>query len=366
MSVERALAEHRQHLDLARDADPLVVGAELVAGEVETGVVPADADPDPVADREDRRVAVARALDRDEIVLVAARHVVVVRGQGVAVGRRRRRRRPDRCSGRRSPRRGRRRCVARTRSPRCSTPRVRADRRRRLGAAVELLEEPRHESARRRRRTDRQARAARRPIARRAGTSGRVALARDRVAARLADRGADLRVGAGDAQQRDRRRGHAGMYRLTTGQRGQQLGVGIHVPVDVGVGRRHGAGRAGAGQRLPDAPVGQPDAEQPRELRVGQRVRVGARPRLGPVPLAGAGPKRIVVHGSPASAIASSIPSARRAPSGGRVRVGVRRQHLGERGDCAAAADSGFPNSVPPVATFRSTSSSRASAGVTP
>ena len=51
------LADHEQ----PRDPDPLVVRRQLVAGQREPGVVPADADPRPDAEREHHRLARARA-----------------------------------------------------------------------------------------------------------------------------------------------------------------------------------------------------------------------------------------------------------------------------------------------------------------
>ena len=89
--VERGVAEHRAHLQLARDADPLVVRRQLVARERQAGRVPSHADPDAVADREDRRIARNAPLDRDEFVPVARGEIVVVADQHVAVGGRRRR-----------------------------------------------------------------------------------------------------------------------------------------------------------------------------------------------------------------------------------------------------------------------------------
>src|SRR5207302_6241684 len=69
------------HLEEARDADPLVVRVELVAGHGEARLVPADADPRADPEREDRRLAFDAPLDRDHVLLVRRVEVVVVRDE---------------------------------------------------------------------------------------------------------------------------------------------------------------------------------------------------------------------------------------------------------------------------------------------
>ena len=62
-------------------------------------------------------------------------------------------------------------------------------------------------------------------------------------------------------------------------QAGQQVAVGLDVPVHVGAGGRHRDGRTRTGQRLPDAAVSEPDPDQPGQLVVLERVGLGAGPR---------------------------------------------------------------------------------------
>ncbi len=168
--VERRVAEHRAHLELARDADPLVVRRQLVAGERQPGRVPSHADPDAVADREDRRVAGNAPLDRDEFVAVARGEVVVVADQHVAVGGR------GRCGHHvAAPAVDRRAAARRPRLVPDLLDRAREQRQRvDVGAfrgSVQLLDQPRHRLGGERPGTSRRARAARRasvpPAARR-------------------------------------------------------------------------------------------------------------------------------------------------------------------------------------------------------
>jgi hypothetical protein len=57
----------------------------------------------------------------------------------------------------------------------------------------------------------------------------------------------------------------------------QELGVSVDIAVDVGARSWHGYDRAGPRQRLPDAAVGQPDANEPGELAVGEPRNLSSR-----------------------------------------------------------------------------------------
>ena len=116
--VQRSRPHHLEHLMRARDAQPLVVRRELVAGERQPGRVPPDAQPRHPAELEDRRIVADAPLDADDAVLHRRAQVVVVPDEQVPVGRRRRSRNDVA-----APPSGRPRRAARTRAPR-SRPRT--------------------------------------------------------------------------------------------------------------------------------------------------------------------------------------------------------------------------------------------------
>ena len=84
---QRAPGEDVSHLEQARDADALVVRRDLVAGDGEPGVVPADADPGPRAEREDDGLPGDPPLDRDDPFLLLGVEVIRVGDEHVPVGR---------------------------------------------------------------------------------------------------------------------------------------------------------------------------------------------------------------------------------------------------------------------------------------
>jgi hypothetical protein len=177
-----------------------------------------------------------------------------------------------------------------------------------VGAAAEP-EEPRHDRTRHVGVSDASCSATDRP----AGRVQPASHSRRSCLARPADRGPDLRVGAGDAQQRIETPGSAWMTRSgVSGQRRRRPRT-----VDVGVGRRHG--RRGP-EGLPNAAVGQPDADQTRGGPSTARA-PGARAfsRTG---RCGAEADR-----RPRQAGRRSRPRSRSPrPRSGRPRVGIRRQ----------------------------------------
>jgi hypothetical protein len=73
--------EHVANLQEAWDADALVVRCELVPGDRESGVVPADADPGADPERKDHRFSGNAPLDSDHVFLVGCGKVVVVRDE---------------------------------------------------------------------------------------------------------------------------------------------------------------------------------------------------------------------------------------------------------------------------------------------
>jgi hypothetical protein len=90
--LQRARGELLANHQEARHAHPLVVRGQLVPGEREAGIVPADADPGPDPDREDHRLARDQPLDRHELRLGILAEVVGVGHVEAAI---RGERRPD-------------------------------------------------------------------------------------------------------------------------------------------------------------------------------------------------------------------------------------------------------------------------------
>ena len=326
----------------ARDAEPLVVRRELVAGEREAGGVPADAQPRHAAQLEDRRVAVDPLLDADDVLLGRWPQVVRVADEQVPVG---------------ASRDGPGHDVA---APACVTfcrgsyqsssieaaKNITGSRPGGLRDAVELVDEPGQPRLGERPVLVRELalpldRAAGGQVLERRGGLGVQAIARE-----LPELTPDVAVGRGrDPDDVDAWRGRHDVS--SSSSDAERVDVGV----DVALGRRHRARRTGADDRFPHAAVREVDPDQtaaaarrasrrPRRRRAASTARTWSRSaaRSGGSSTAGRRPTT-----------AASMPSASRAPSTCvcAYASGVSTSSSVAR---AAAIESGLPNSVPPVA----------------